>query len=178
MEQLTFWPGEHHAKVSALQGTEKVLTTSAVSSCCTLRDLHMKFGRSGFSGKTSPAAYHRQEGKISRRSFLACLAGTCLSPKKDGATAAPSRMRTDATVLLGEHLTLNMSEFNDTLAPYPSEEGVCGLSEILEDGAVPSKYYLSGRACLGILRRAERRGKKLPDVLRAALIAQSRSSRG
>lgn len=31
------------------------------------------------------------------------------------------------------------------------------------------RYYLSAVACRGILRRAERRGKKLPDMLRRIL---------
>lgn len=46
------------------------------------------------------------------------------------------------------------------------------LSQILEDN-VPEKYYLSQKACEGILRRAERMGKKLPDVLKTALEQQS-----
>lgn len=43
------------------------------------------------------------------------------------------------------------------------------LSWILEDN-VPQKYYLSARACQGILTRASRRGKPLPEVLRQALL--------
>lgn len=42
------------------------------------------------------------------------------------------------------------------------------LSQILEANA-PEKYYLSARACEGILRRAERRGKELPQMLKNAL---------
>jgi hypothetical protein len=34
---------------------------------------------------------------------------------------------------------------------------------------VPEKYYLSAKACEGILRRAERCGKQLPEMLRTAL---------
>ena len=44
------------------------------------------------------------------------------------------------------------------------------LASILEPKA-PKKYYLSSRASAGILRRAERRGKKLPPALDAALRA-------
>ena len=44
----------------------------------------------------------------------------------------------------------------------------CSLSQILEANA-PAKYFLSPRACAGILRRAERRGKKLPPLLEQAL---------
>jgi hypothetical protein len=41
---------------------------------------------------------------------------------------------------------------------------------VLEDSVAP-KYFLSPRACAGILRRAEKRGKKLPEHLEAALRA-------
>lgn len=43
------------------------------------------------------------------------------------------------------------------------------LSWILEDN-VPQKYYLSARACQGILVRASRRGKPLPELLKQALL--------
>ena len=42
------------------------------------------------------------------------------------------------------------------------------LSSILEANA-PERYYLSATACEGILRRAERRGKRLPPMLKEAL---------
>lgn len=46
------------------------------------------------------------------------------------------------------------------------------LSQILED-TPHQKYRLSAKACAGVLRRADRRGKKLPPELEAALLAQS-----
>lgn len=46
------------------------------------------------------------------------------------------------------------------------------LSQILMEN-VPEKYYLSPKACLGILRRAEKRGKKLSPVLEMALKEQA-----
>lgn len=51
------------------------------------------------------------------------------------------------------------------------------LSQILEE-APPTKYYLSRAACQGILRRAERRGKDLPEQLKQALLIQSASGGG
>jgi site-specific DNA-cytosine methylase len=42
---------------------------------------------------------------------------------------------------------------------------------VLEQTLTPSKYFLSSTACAGILRRAEKRGKKLPAQLAAALQA-------
>lgn len=53
----------------------------------------------------------------------------------------------------------------------PSDAVESRLSQILEDTPHP-KYSLSAKACAGILRRAERRGKKLPPELEAALLAQ------
>lgn len=62
---------------------------------------------------------------------------------------------------LGERLMLNTGE-------YPNVVVESTLSQILEANA-PTKYYLSARACQGILNRAERRGKKLPQMLEDAL---------
>lgn len=58
---------------------------------------------------------------------------------------------------------------------YPTVES--RLSQILEE-APPTKYYLSRAACQGILRRAERRGKDLPEQLKQALLIQSASGGG
>ena len=63
---------------------------------------------------------------------------------------------------LGDSLMLNIGE-------SPREESVSLLSQILEDN-VPQKYYLSARACQGILARASRRGKPLPELLKNALL--------
>lgn len=46
------------------------------------------------------------------------------------------------------------------------------LSQILQEN-VPEKYYLSQRACSGILRRASARGKELPELLKRALEKQA-----
>ncbi len=61
-------------------------------------------------------------------------------------------------------MTLNLSELPRT--PNPTL-----LSDILEEEADP-KYNLSAKACRGILNRANRRGKKLPEILEEALKAQ------
>ena len=59
--------------------------------------------------------------------------------------------------------TLNTSE-------SPSAVVASSLSDVLEaTGSVPPRYYLSARACAGILRRAAKRGKTLPPLLAEAL---------
>ena len=53
---------------------------------------------------------------------------------------------------------------------WPSAAVVCSLSHVLEATQdVPRRFYLSPKACAGILRRAEKRGKDLPPLLQRAL---------
>jgi hypothetical protein len=66
-------------------------------------------------------------------------------------------------------LTLNGSEHNGIHAPSRSAGDVCSLSDVLETQPLPQRFSLSAKACAGILRRAERRGKALPPMLKAAL---------
>ncbi|KRA63762.1 hypothetical protein ASD85_06520 [Rhizobium sp. Root651] len=68
-----------------------------------------------------------------------------------------------------EFLTLNMSEWTALDGLSLNDDGVCSLSDILETGDVPQQYYLSPKACAGILRRAGNRGKELPPMLCQAL---------
>ena len=63
---------------------------------------------------------------------------------------------------LGKYTTLNIGE-----SPNAVREST--LSQILQLNA-PEKFFLSPQACAGIIRRAEKRGKTLPDMLRAALM--------
>mgnify|MGYP002606001364 FL=1 len=65
----------------------------------------------------------------------------------------------------GDALTLNTGV-------SPREEKESSLSQILQDDP-PDKYYLTRKACLGILRRAFERGKELPKKLKRALEIQS-----
>ena len=67
----------------------------------------------------------------------------------------------------GGYLTLNTGESH-------RDENASILSQILMTD-VPEKYYLSQKACQGILRRASARGKRLPEVLRKALERQAKS---
>ena len=71
---------------------------------------------------------------------------------------------------LGELMMLNTGE-------SPSAAVESRLSQILEDNP-QEKYYLSAKACRGILRRAERRGKHLPKLLKQVLLMQSASGGG
>lgn len=99
-----------------------------------------------------------KSSKKSQRSKFQCLQVENGQP--------PEWLELSSVTLLGE---LSMPSIGES----PSEENVSTLSQILEIDA-PQKYYLSPRACQGILRRAEKRGKELPQLLKAALYAQAR----
>lgn len=62
------------------------------------------------------------------------------------------------------------STLNTGVSPRDAEES--SLSQILQADP-PLKYYLSPKACLGILRRAFERGKELPKKLERALKIQA-----
>lgn len=66
---------------------------------------------------------------------------------------------------LGECWTLNTGE-------SPSVAVESFLWQILEDSP-PQRYYLSQKACRGILERVKARGKKLPEQLLWALKKQA-----
>ena len=54
---------------------------------------------------------------------------------------------------------------------WRKDAAACSLSSTLEGRSIPQRFFLSETACAGILRRAEKRGKKFPVVLEAALQA-------
>lgn len=88
-----------------------------------------------------------------------------LSLKTDGLQPDASPIWEDNGALRGEYL---MHSFG----ARPKGENASHLSQILEASPHP-KYSLSAKACLGILNRAERRGKVLPEILKQALIQQA-----
>ena len=82
---------------------------------------------------------------------------------KDGREFAYSLTSTDS-LPSRFYLTLNIGE-------YPRECRPTHLSEILSEA--DPKYNLSAKACRGILNRAQKRGKELPEILQKALESQA-----
>lgn len=80
-----------------------------------------------------------------------------------------TRWLNSGMALHGECWTLSSSE-------WPNAAAVRSLSDTLEEGGVPQRYSLTPKACAGILSRAERRGKSLPEPLGAMLRAVASST--
>lgn len=142
MEQLTFWSGGLLAKASPSPEKEADWPTSAADWPCTLYGLWQRLSLSGFYGKTSPELFPL---------------------RLDGTSGHSSgRWMVSGIISHGECLTLNSSE-------CPSAAVESSLSDILQTGDIPQRFFLSPAACAGILRRAEKRGRTLPRPLLDAL---------
>lgn len=132
------------------------------------------FGPDTWYGKTSPERSAPTTGKTSGRSSRKRSGSSSRKPplflclKRDGPQADASWVTDGA--LLGVY---SMHSFGES----PRDGAESYLSQILEDNPHP-KYFLSAKACLGILNRAARRGKDLPEALKAALLMQSESGGG
>src|SRR5690606_12480372 len=113
------------------------------------------------SGKTSPAS-SRPRTMLSGAFWLA-LPEKMSRFERQGVNGRTLVLCMDpAAQSLGGPWTPNIS-------PWHNDAAVCSLSQVLETGSIPQRYFLSGTACAGILRRAEKRGKDLPAALHAAL---------
>ena len=151
MSQLTFFAEEPPASLSASPDSERDWQTRVATSCSPLVPLLQSIGPSGWFGRTSPVSCHQTaDGTLEPSS--GCWANSGMG--------SPT-----------EFLTLSTSEHAASRSLSPSAAVVCGLSDILETGDVPQRFFLTAKACQGILRRAEKRGKSLPPSLRAALEA-------
>src|SRR3546814_5203248 len=142
--QLTLLSSEAPANPSRSQEKGSGWTTRAATwPSSPLLWLH-SFGPAGWFSRTSPVSCRR-----TRVGILGPSSGSWNNAGMGGPT---------------ESLTLSLPE-------YHSAAGVCSLSALLETGDLPPKYFLSQKACRGILRRAEKRGKELPGQLRRTLEA-------
>jgi hypothetical protein len=143
-KQSTFWPEEHLASLSPSPVSERDWMTRVATSPSSLLDLLIDSGPYGWCGRTCPVSCQSTtDGRLEPSSGCWSNAGM----------GSPT-----------EFLTLSFSE-------YPSDGAASSLSDILETGELPRQFYLSGRACRGILRRAGKRGKTLPPLLAHALMA-------
>lgn len=169
--QLTFLSEAPRANPSPSRASARDWMIRVATSCSPLVPLLNDIAPRGWSGKTSPASFRTMEDE-DLQAFWDCSPGDGLkSLTTDGGMRELSQATKARTASHGECLTLNISEWTDLGGLSLRDDGVCSLSDILETGYVPQRYYLSAKACAGILRRAEKRGKTLPPQLARALQA-------
>ena len=130
------------------------------------------FDQDTSAGKTSWAysAQARRTGRISGLSWRKLL--DYIAPDYQFLD-----LSSDAGNLLGQYEWTTRSALHGgcwlrNTGPSPRDAIESFLSQILQ-AHPPKKYYLTTAACLGILRRAEERGKPLPKALDTALRIQA-----
>lgn len=141
MNLLISSPAAFPAKTSASQESEPDLQANGAAS----------------SRKSSALRQRSRRGGVSSRMFqgsLALAAGEILPSSSQGYGNAGLLSATG-------FWTANISE-------SPNEGVAVSLSAVLQR-QVSERYFLSPKAARGILRRAEKRGRKLPPPLEAAL---------
>jgi len=151
MGQLTFLSEAPRANHSQSQDSEADWMMTVATWPSNFVGLLGEHAPAGSFGRTSPVCSQ-------------WTAGTPSPPSSEGWQNA-------GMVSPTECWTLSMSEWTGMDGLSLNDDGVCSLSDILETGDVPRRYYLSAKACVGILRRAENRGKTLPPQLQRALAA-------
>jgi hypothetical protein len=140
--QLTLFAEDSPAKTLASQESDVDLMANGLASGTSLLELSTRLNQRGWSLKTCQGYSLQPEGKILPSSF--------------------SGWQTAGMAWGGECLTLKASDL-------PSDGSVCLLSQVLE-AHVDARYYLSPKACAGIIRRANVRGKQIPQPLLNALM--------
>ena len=132
MSQLTFFAEEPLVSHLASQDCEKDWMIHVATSCSPLVPLLQNIAPNGWYGRTSPA-------------FCPVTEDGILEPSSGcwGNSGMGSHT---------EFLTLSTLE-------YPSDAVACSLSDVLEAGEVPQRFFLSKRALKGIAQRDGVRGQ-------------------
>ena len=163
MEQLTFLSEEVLASLSPSQGTEQ--GSKARADLC------------GSSVARSESSLMHPGGAVPDtcygRTFRELFQAVPKARRGRISDACSESWKSAGMVWHGEFWTASLPEYQtgqrlDSLGRYRNAAGASSLLEVLEATA-PATYSLSARACEGIIRRAAKRGKPLPEILRKAL---------
>lgn len=142
-EQQTLLSEDRLVSPSLLRASEKD-SRELPDSCSSTFERYVNSVHVGLSGRTSQERSQASGGRLT--------ASSC------------QRWMRSGMVWHGEYWMRSFSA-------WPKDASVCSLLEVLEP-CVARKYFLSAKACRGIISRADRRGKPLPKRLRNALEKQ------
>lgn len=141
MQMSIFSSEEHPVRRSASRDFGRDLLILEATSPSRFLECLSSIAPSGWFGRTSPVSCQTNQGRLVPSS----------GAWQNSGMGSPTAF-----------LTLSTSEFHNDAV-------VSSLSDILETGVMPQRFFLSAKACRGILRRAEKRGKTLPPALLEAL---------
>ena len=143
-EQSTYLSGELLAKALASLASEEEQTIQEVDLSTSFVNWCGIESQDGLSGKMSPVSC-----QVTAEGIL-----------------QPSSQHWGTSGMGGRTVSLTL-----TTSVSPSGGGESGLLRtVLETGSLPQELYLTSKACAGILRRADAKGRPLPPHLRSALM--------
>ena len=180
MDQLTFLSEEPLVSHSASPASERAWMTRAATSRSSFSRWLIDSNLAGFYGKTSPESFPlgRMSRKVLRPSNPVSFSEWAESIPQDSLPeplskwSSPTILTASSGGWQNSGMGVPGAFSTQSIAEYPSVGVASLLWDILEEpGSVPQRYFLTAAACRGILRRAERRGKKLPERLTVALQA-------
>ena len=162
---------KHYGNITSMDGG-KIEPVDIITFGSPCQDMSVAGKRDGLGGSRSNLFFEairiikeRTSRQSSKRSSASSgKTPRCLFLKAEGGLMPTCTWETDGA------LRTELSMLNTGESPNVAVEST--LSQILQVG-VPATYYLSPRACQGILRRASVRGKELPTVLQTALVRQA-----
>lgn len=178
--QLTLWSEEALVRVSATPDAVRGWLTSDLACSERWHESLMRSLPAGWSGRTCPVASPAKRARTSPPSSGPSAGTGPPCPEAGGSTAASASDPSEPAP--GLCWTVSTSDWR-------SGASACSLSAVLETqedwlsrnpdaspadfAAYLGRYCLSARACRGILRRAEKRGRELPPALRESLEARA-----
>ena len=177
-DQLTFLSLEPLARISPSPASEREWMERVATFPSDLLNLLGRYGPAGCCSKTSlgflaPLRTKRRV-RVHRQ--------TIYSREKNGSLKTVTKLTKEVISDTSYPRFLNSGILSPTqcwtlsTSDWRSGATVCSLSEVLETGEVHRRYFLTSKACQGILRRAEKRGKELPPQLKAALEEVARTT--
>ena len=120
-----------------------------------------------------PGAFSSNRGEDFR-----CVLESICQIKDDWVAVPRSRKWESAGEIMGDDYSVAWRVLDAQYWGVPQRrKRIFLVADLADRGGGQEKYYLSAKACLGILKRAKSRNKKLPELLETALMMQSQSMR-
>src|ERR1043166_5023717 len=193
MDQSTFSWAEPPASPSPSPDSERDSLIRAATSRSPFWRWLTELTRDGSAGRTCLESYPQLPTtlpiRVRREVEWRAILDPISKKQMTDASGRPLWLRTSTTATKSMRSPVSWPDFGNSGTGSPtglwtlststwrSGASVCSLSRILETGRHLLRYCLSPLACAGILRRAEKRGKTLPEALLRALRQVADSAR-
>lgn len=166
-------------KRAGLQGKRSGLFMEQIRIIKEMREKDAKSGRTGVDVRPRFMVWENVPGAFSvngGRDFAAVLEETAkVADKEIPDIPVPANRWSNSGCIVGRGFSIAWRVLDAQFFGVPQRRRRIALIADFAGGQL-RKYYLSAKSCQGILNRANRRGKELPEMLRIALEQQAQSA--